>query len=209
MSEKKSIFRSLDEYTFKKVDALKSSHLYQETMSKLNTLDDTQLKVINQTVSLTIISLPIFILIIILSVNISFNNKLELKREILTEVNSFTSAQKQLRSLGSNIIAGNAIANKNDFKRLVTSSLLTAGGKQSSLRVNDFESKPTEEIVKSNGVIKFSKLSTPVLASFMADLVDRGKFRISNLLIKKKLKDNVVSGLIGLQHYGRSPKGKQ
>lgn len=208
MTEKKPLFRYVDELIFKQIDLLKQSQPYQQTMNQLNSLNDFQLKVLNQAVSVLIISIPLVILLIVFFMNVSFNSQLQVKRDILTEINNFTSAQKQLQSLGKNIISGGAISRRKDFSSKVGNSLVTAGGERSKIKVIDFESNPKDGIVKSIGVVKFEKLSTGVLSLFLGDLVDRGKFRISNLQVKKNLKDNVLRGQVEVHHYGRAPQGK-
>lgn len=208
MTEKKPVFRFVDELIFKQIDVLKQSQPYQQVMGQLNGLNDNQLKAANQAVSILIISIPVIILLIVFIVNISFNNQLQIKRDILSEINNYSSTQRQLQSLGKNIISGAAITLRRDFKSKVSNSLATAGGNRADLKVLDFESKPKDGIVKATGVIRFEKLSTSVLSVYLGDLVDRGKFRISNLQVKKNLKDNVVRGQIEVHHYGRAPQGK-
>jgi hypothetical protein len=164
MTEKKPIFRFVDEFIFKQVDALKSSQPYQDLIRQMGALSDFQLKTVNQVVSLIVVLLPILLFIILWIVNINFNSSLDKKREILSEVNKYSRSQKQLQSLGRNIISGAAIS--------------------------------------------FEKISTKVLSNFLSDLSGRSKFRVSALMVKKNIKDNVVSGQVQLQHYGRAAEGK-
>lgn len=206
MTEKKPVFRHVDEFIFKQVDILKNSQPYQEAMRQMNNLNDLQLKVVNQAASIILVAIPLIIFIVILLVNMSMNANLETKRNILTEINSFTTAQKQLQSLGQNIISGAGLSSKKAFSNQVSGSISTAGSSRSNIRILDFESVPKDGILKANGVVRFSKLSTGNLSRFLADLVDRNKFRISNLLVKKNLKDNVVNGQVELLHYGRAPE---
>jgi translation initiation factor 2B subunit (eIF-2B alpha/beta/delta family) len=208
MTEKKPVFRTVDEFIFKQVDALKSSQPYQDLIRQMSVLNDFQLKTVNQVISLLFVILPILLFIVLWFINISFNNNLDKKREILTEINKFSSSQKKLQSLGKNIISGAAITTKGSFGKKISNSMSTAGGERSNVKVLHFESVPKDGIVNATGVTSFNKVSTKVLSSFLSDLAGRSKFRISALMVKKNIKDNVVSGQIQLQHYGRAPKGK-
>ena len=209
MTEKKPIFRFVDEFVFKQIDNLKNSQPYLEAIRQMNSLNDFQLKIINQITTLVVVAIPLVIVLIIFFINLSFNSQLDVKRDILTEINSYTNAQKQLQALGRNIISGAGLNNKTEFTRQVTNSISTAGGARTNTRILDFDSKPKDGIIKSSGVVKFSKLSTKVLSNFLTDLVDRNKFRVSNIVVRKNLKDNIVNGQIELQHYGRAPEAKE
>lgn len=209
MSEKKHVFKFVDEFVFKQIDTLKQSQPYQEVMRQLNSLSDFQLKAVNQAASLILVTAPLLVFLIMIVVSISFNSSLDMKRNILSEINGFTSAQKQLQAMGKNIISGKGLTSRGQFSNQITNSISTAGGVQSNVRLMDFDSKPKDGIVKATGVVSFSKVSTKVLSRFLADLVDRNKFRISNLKIEKNLKDNVVKGRIELLHYGRAPEAKK
>jgi len=209
MTEKKPIFRIVDEFVFKQIDSLKNSQPYSDAMRQLNSLPDFQLKLVNQISTLVLVSVPLIIFIVLVIININFNSSLQMKRDLLAEINNHSAAQKQLQSLGRNIISGAALATKGAFSRQVVNSISTSGGNKADIRILDFESKPKDGIVKASGVVRFTKLSTKVLSSFLADLVDRNKFRVSNLLIKKNIKDNTVNGQVELQHYGRAPEAKK
>lgn len=208
MTEKKPIFRYVDEFIFKQVDNLKSSQAYQDLIRQMSALNDFQLKTVNQAISLLFVFIPIILFIILWIVNINFNSSLDKKREILSSINQFSASQKQLQSLGKNIISGAAIASRSEFTKQIGNSMATAGGERSSVRALNFESTPKDGIVNSEGVAKFEKISTKVLSNFLADLAGRSKFRISALMVKKNIKDNVVNGQVQLKHYGRAPKGK-
>jgi hypothetical protein len=208
MTEKKPIFRFVDEFIFKQVDALKSSQSYQDLIRQMGVLSDFQLKTVNQVVSLIIVLLPILLFIILWIVNINFNSSLDKKREILSEVNKYSRSQKQLQSLGRNIISGAAISNRGAFGKQVSNSMATAGSDRSNVKALNFESTLKDGIVNSTGVASFEKISTKVLSNFLADLSGRSKFRVSALMVKKNIKDNVVSGQVQLQHYGRAAEGK-
>ncbi len=207
MTEKKPIFRFVDEFIFKQVDALKSSQPYQDLIRQMSALSDFQLKTVNQVISLLLVFLPILLFIILWIVNINFNNSLDKKREILNEINKFSSSQKQLQSLGRNIISGAAINNRGDFGKQISNSMATAGSDRANVKALNFESSSKDGIVNSTGVAKFNNISTKVLSDFLADLAGRSKFRVSALMVKKNLKDNVVNGQVQLQHYGRAPEG--
>ncbi|MFT6603137.1 MAG: hypothetical protein ACJARO_000645, partial [Bacteriovoracaceae bacterium] len=168
---------------------------------------DFQLKTVNQVISLLLVFLPILLFIILWVVNISFNNSLDKKREILAEINRFSSSQKQLQSLGRNIISGAAINSRGEFGKQISNSMATAGANRSNVKALNFESTPKDGIVNSTGVASFENISTKVLSAFLADLAGRSKFRVSALMVKKNLKDNVVKGQVQLQHYGRAPEG--
>lgn len=208
MTEKKPIFRFVDEFIFKQVDALKSSQPYQDLIRQMGVLNDFQLKTVNQVISLIAVLLPILLFIILWIVNINFNSRLDEKREILTQINKFSSSQKQLQSLGRNIISGAAINDRGAFGKQISNSMATAGADRSNVKALNFDSTLKDGIVNSTGVASFKKISTKVLSNFLADLAGRSKFRISALMVKKNIKDNVVSGQVQLQHYGRSPEGK-
>ncbi len=208
MTEKKPIFRAVDEFVFKQIDNLKNSQPYSDAMRQLNSLPDFQLKLVNQISTLVLVSVPLIIFIVLVIININFNSSLEMKRNILSEINNHSAAQKKLQSLGRNIISGAGLENKGAFSRQIVNSISTAGGSKSAIRILDFESTPKDGIVKASGVVRFSKLSTQVLSSFLGDLVDRNKFRVSNLLVKKNIKENTVNGQVELHHYGRAPEAK-
>lgn len=208
MSEKKIVFKKMDEFVFKYVDQFKESQAYQNFRTQLSSLNDVQFKVTNQAISLILILIPLLLLSILLFINYSSNRDLDTKRDILNEINLFTTNQRSLQNTGRAIISGKSIDNKSSFQNIINNSISTAGSDITSLSILDFSSNPLESITKSNGVLKFNKLNTQVLANFLADLVDRNKFRVSNLLIKKKLKDNTVSGQIEVIHYSQQSIAK-
>ena len=208
MTEKKPIFRIVDEFIFKQVDALKSSQPYQDLIRQMSSLNDFQLKTVNQVISLLFVFIPVLLFIVLWIININFNSDLDKKREILTQINKFSASQKQLQSLGKNIISGAAIMNRGEFKNQISNSMSTAGADRSAVKALNFEATPKDGIVNAVGVASFSKISTKVLSNFLSDLAGRSKFRVSALMVKKNIKDNVVSGQVQLQHYGRAPEGQ-
>lgn len=208
MTEKKPIFRIVDEFIFKQVDALKSSQPYQDLIRQMSSLNDFQLKTVNQVISLLFVFIPVLLFIVLWIININFNSDLDKKREILTQINKFSASQKQLQSLGKNIISGAAIMNRGEFMNQISNSMSTAGADRSAVKALNFEATPKDGIVNAVGVASFSKISTKVLSNFLSDLAGRSKFRVSALMVKKNIKDNVVSGQVQLQHYGRAPEGQ-
>ena len=72
MSDKKPLFKYVDEQVFKQIDNLKQSQPYQEVMRQLNGLNDFQLKAVNQAASILVISIPLIIFIVFVFINISF-----------------------------------------------------------------------------------------------------------------------------------------
>ncbi|OUR97003.1 hypothetical protein A9Q84_11755 [Halobacteriovorax marinus] len=204
---RKILIKQFDDFIFRQLDAAKESQLRLKINETLNSLSEHQLKILSQTSSYVFIALPLFALMIMSISNSILRSKIELKEQILTEVEYYTSKKSEVETVGRRIISPHQINNKGALitrlKRLAQRKSIDTN----SINVLSFEAlEKSGNISKSEATIKISKFTSKNLSDYILGLLQSEKVKIFEISLKRDNKKELISGVVKFTHYGKAGK---
>lgn len=148
MDKETKIFKVIDEFIFKQMDSLKSSLGYQKFLDNISLLNDNQQKAVGQSISIGLIFLPFFIAIFFLIGNISTRSEIDLKRDIISEINNLKTQTSYLSLVGNQLSTPYTLKDKADFERRLVQLLNARDIDAAAIQVTSFkEERNGDEIV--------------------------------------------------------------
>lgn len=207
MSEAKvkmSLFKKLDKLIFDQIDNLINHPNYREMMSKLDSLTDEQVKVVNHAVSYFIISLPLIIFLFIFIYFLSASSTLNTSKEILNTIDHISSTKSSVSSLERSLISPGPANNINEFQTKLSGILSRYAIGSDKVTVKTFATEPSGgTIKKSKSQVVFSRFSSKNLADFLTGLTLTQKLKIIDVEIKKTEDRTQLFGQLSIIHYGK------
>lgn len=204
MAKLGSIFKTMDEAIFKGVDEIKGRPEFQKVFDEVNALPEEQQKIINHSLSILAILIPILLTAFVFWQNISLKSDIETRQQILREVAENSKKKNQLELTGRNIIGPGEITGLPDLQRLVRSALSSRGVTADNVTITDFnQTNAGEGLTQTAATLNFTSLSTQELSALFQDLIQRQKVKISAIQIEKREQNNLLEGSFQIYHFSK------
>lgn len=204
---KKIITKHIDDYIFKQLDHFKESEAKTKINDLLNSLTEQQHKIFSQVGSFLLIFTPLVILVAVIISNSMLKSDIEMKKEILAEIDYFNSKKSEVESVGRQIISPHSIKNTGDLDKRLQRIASQRGIPSSSIKVINFESlEKSGAIEKSEATINVSELTSKNLTDLLQRMLDSEKLKIYEMSLKRNGKKNLIEGSIKFTHYAKVSK---
>ncbi|ATH07507.1 hypothetical protein BIY24_05985 [Halobacteriovorax marinus] len=201
---KKIISKHIDDFIFKQIDLFKESEAKTKINDTLNSLTEQQHKIFSQAGSFALIFIPFIVLVSIFISNSFLKSNIEMKKEILTEIEYFNSKKSEVESVGRQIISPHTIKNTADLDKRLQRIASQRGISSDSIKVISFESlEKSGAIEKSEASINVSKLTSKNLSNLLQRMLDSEKFKIFEMSLKRDNKLSLIEGNIKFTHYAK------
>jgi hypothetical protein len=194
-----SLFQKIDEALFRLVDQLKAQPAYlkfQETMGKLG---EQEQKIINLCISYFIIALPIFAILSLWIMNSSMRSDIEDKQAVITEIQKFTQKHAQNNLMGAQTILQAPIAAQSELQMRLQQVMGRSQISNSSINLRSFdEFESAGNLRQFNAELTFDQLSTKQFTSFIKELEQRERIKISSMQVENLVSKSVLKGRLTL-----------
>lgn len=198
-----SLFKKIDSYLFEQIDLFKTSSLYIKFVETLNSLSLEHRLVLNQLVTLFLISFPFIILLAVFISNFQLKKSLETKKEILQVSNDILSYQRELQTAKGFVFSYPPIKNSSDLDVKIRNALSKSSIDLKSVSTQNFQlDSSIPNIFRTNADIVFSKLNINQLVDLTSHLIRFEKIKISGLSISKDSANGLLKGKLQISHYG-------
>lgn len=189
------ILKPLDEALFKQIDKIYSSAFYSKIKELLSNLDDDKRSLVIHVISFTLISIPFFVVLIVFFSNQSLKTELALKEKIYHLGEDIIADRKQLEAIAFNFINNSSIDNDSALQSRIKSMLSGTRVDTNKITISEFNSNPSFN--NSNQVIadvNFNRFSASDLTELLSAMINREKFKVSNMNIKKNAETAQLEG---------------
>jgi len=202
MNNIKSIFLTIDRSLFSQISQLKNGSLYQKWSDLTRDLPEGAQKVVNQFVTLFLISLPLIpsIFIYIKINNTKIDN--QAKKAVFESIKKYQAVTFEAEKLARSLPKTKDIQDKASFDKALSQMLSSTGIEASKVKVGTFHAG-SESLVRSDVNLIITQFTASDLESFLQSWTTRYRAKISKINLKKDTKSNLMFGEIELVLLGQ------
>lgn len=201
----KNTIIQLDKKVFELLDELKSKPEYKKFQDSFSTIDDElrpALKLIGTTL---LLSIPIILIALMISMNNSVRSEIELRHDIIDVTGRLLGNKESLNQAGGSVIAPVAIENFTAFQSLIVRVAGSSNVDVANIKLSGFQSDPlSEEVTRSEVYLKLSNFSNAQLSSFLSALMIREKIKIGDLKLNLNKSTSKIEGTLKVFHFGKA-----
>lgn len=192
------LFKKIDRLLFSSLEGFKSSSLYQQYQNSTSGLSESGRRVLNQVVACLISFLPLLIVAFLFFNNWQAKRSINLKKEILSQVESLSKSKDSLEKAGAKLFSTTPVIDKDDLQRKINPSV-----RNGSLSVLSFDAQSVGAgINQILGSISINGLSNNDFNSFLKKVTLELGLQIKSLELMRK-EDNLISGKVDISFYGK------
>jgi hypothetical protein len=202
------LFKKIDKLLFEFITTLKSNPLYLKSTDFLKSINHEKRIYLNQFVTFIFVIAPLIIIFGLFSINQKIKKSLQLKQDIIKDINSNISELSNIAKLKQELLISPLMKSQSDLDSKVRNGF-NRGSDQAPLAnitTSDFKMEnPISEISNlfvSKGKINFSKLSNKQLMDFLVHVTSQDKMHINELSIIKEIPEITLKGTIEVQSLG-------
>ncbi len=200
-SQKSPVFKKIDASVFEAIDKFKTTPNYRPIQDFYNGLDEDQQKWLKLGIVSSIILIPTLLVSFLWFQNSSLRTDLELRLGTVEKINEILGQNRSLADAGPMILSQNPI----DSQSMMTSRLgqvLAGTFDLSKVQVTNFNSVAiSSNVYKAEADFRFTGLSTDQMVNMMTSLMQREKFRIESLNVKRNADSNLLDGEFHAVHF--------
>jgi hypothetical protein len=199
----KAIFHIFDEMLFKQTSQMKASPAFQSYVDKFNRLDDKEKKLITYVGNALLVIIPLILCLNFYLSNNRLQDKVQMKKDLLTNFLEFKSKSDGLKNAAINILASVPIEGEEDLLRRLKVIVSQHSIPDSKIRIEDFsKNSKNNNLVYVTANVLFKDLSNNNFNSVLLSLYQKEKMIVSTLKVSKS-KNKLLNGSIGIIHMGQ------
>lgn len=196
------LFKKIDQAVFERIDKFKQTPNYAPIQDFYNGLEEEQQKVFKGAVILALFLLPMLGLAIMSRQNSKLRSDLELRTSIIKKANEIIGQNRGIREVSPMILAGGPIDSASMMTTRLSNILSGVGVDLSKIQVGQFTSDMISSgVMKAEADLNFNNFSTDELMNMFTAMIQREKFRIQSVDIKKNMDSGLLQGQFHAIHY--------
>ena len=188
-----SLLKNLDLLIFQQLDDLKNNHYFQAFTDRISTYDNEKQKIIYQSVSLFIISLPLMILFIVWIFSLSLKSELTLKKDIQAAVDDYHQNASYITSFIASQVIPTNIKSTKDLNNKIQEIVSKAQLNSEKVKTLSYKLNSLSRFKRINADISFNDFSTGDFTKFI-NAIYKNKFNILNLSIIRNSTNETIKG---------------
>ncbi len=197
------LFKKMDQAIFEKIDGFRSSPNYNLLQDFYNSLEEEQQKVFKLVVIALILLVPLTVIGILTWQNGNLSSDLAVRASVVTKAKEIIDQRAKMNEVTPQFISSSPIAEQSQMSATLSRLLSSMGVDLSKFQVNNFETTEVSASVRrSEADFAFTNLSTDELMNAFTVMIQREKFRISMVDIKRNLDTNLLMGSFHAIHLG-------
>jgi|GEM_PF-517419 len=194
-------FKKIDALIFTKIDQFKLTPNYSPLQDFYNGLEEEQQKLFKASVVLAIIGLPLFFNLTLAWQNYNLRQDLTTRISLINKANEILGQNKSFREVSPTLLSQSPIDSDSMMSSRLSNVATGIGLDLSKVQVTDFVAdKMSENIFKAQADLVFNNFSTDELMSLFTALIQREKFRVESVDIKRNNETNLLGGQFRLIH---------
>jgi hypothetical protein len=206
--EKYNIFKSLDEFIFKRIDQLQGSSVFSRFNDTLATLEPEFRRKITKAVLFALILIPTFFVFSFYITNVRLNSQLAIKKKLVETGNEVAGLSHEI-SVAAKKFLPDSILSQTDLRDSIEKFLPRIGLAADAITIENFETSeivPGLNLTRAN--ISFEKFSIYHFSEFISNLLQNAKFIISGVEIERT-PEKYLKGTLTVVHYKLQTQTKQ
>lgn len=199
------IFKKIDRDIFDRIDKFKLSPGYNNIQDFYNGLEEEQQKVFKALVIVLIFILPLLPIGFLFWQNTSLKTDLDTRIALISKANEIIGQKQSLRDVSPNILSDSPIDGESMMTSRISNMLSSVAVDLSKIQVNNYTGEMTSgTIMLSEADFQFSNLSTDELMNIFTNMIQREKFRIQSVDIKRNADTNLLQGTFHAIHFSNA-----
>lgn len=202
------LFKKIDQSAFDRLDKFKQTQNYTNIQDLYNGLEEEQQKVLKGGIIAGLLIIPLLFLAFIWWQNTNLKEDLDLRKQIISQANEILGQKQGLQDVKFGIISGSPIDSDSMMVSRLSGLLGGAAIDMSKIQVKDFEANPvSNEVMKTEANFTFNNFSTDELMNLLSAMIQREKFRISEISITRNPQTNFLQGKFHAIHFSNVVPG--
>lgn len=204
------IFKKIDQALFAKIDQFKTTPGYNSMQDFYNGLDEEQQKSLKALVILVLFMIPVVFLGFIWWQNVSLKEDFETRVAIVKKANEIIGQKQSIGDIAPQILSPNPIDGESMMSSRLSNLLSAVGVDLSKIKVSGYEGNLISgNIMKSEADFSFSNLSTDELMNVFTSMIQREKFKIESVNIKRDTQSNLLQGRFHAIHFSNAQTSEE
>ncbi|MBY0518014.1 MAG: hypothetical protein K2P81_13985 [Bacteriovoracaceae bacterium] len=203
MEEKVSLIKRFDLFVFTKIDEFRKTPNYSKLVNLYGQLEDEQQKVAKIALLAATFILPFLMVVAMFIGNMTVESDLANRTALVERMQQIIAQNGDIGGLANSLASPTPLNNEGELNGRISSALSSAGVDLSKMRISNFSTNnisPT--LSKAEADFKFTGLTTEQLMNIFSTLLQRERFRIASVQIKRNDQTNVLEGQFHGVHYG-------
>ncbi|WP_408097030.1 hypothetical protein ACJVC5_18500 [Peredibacter sp. HCB2-198] len=199
------LFKKIDRSVFERIDKFKLTPGYNNLQDFYNGLEEEQQKLFKAVVILLIFLLPTMILGLVWWQNTSLKEDLATRQALITKANEIIGQNQGLREIFPSVLSQNPIDGQDMMSSRMSNMLSAAGIELSKIQVKNYNGEMISSVVmKSEADFAFSNITTDELMNVFVNMIQREKFRIQSVDIKRNNDTGLLQGQFHAIHFSNA-----
>lgn len=195
-------FRRIDQAIFDRIDKFKLTANYNPIQDFYNGLEEEQQKLFKGIIILSTFLIPLTGLGLITWQNDKLKADLALRTSIISKASEIIGQNQGLQEITPQVFSSNPIDSESMMSSRLSGLLSSVSIDLSKIQVGDFSSDSiSSTALKSEANFSFNNVSTDELMNIFTVMINREKFRISAVEIKRNADTNMLQGQFHAIHY--------
>ncbi len=194
----------MDILIFKLADTLNSFGPWQQIVDRFRMLNETQQKWVNHLMSLLCVLAPLIFLFFVLSVDRTVRSNVDIKEQLLHSIENLSKIKGEYLNLERMKISRSSIASQEDAEAVLKKVFESKSINWEKISISNFsKDENAQGLVISTFRLSFTGYTNADINQTLSILIEREKAAISNISIRKDLKDNTLVGQFDVTHYSK------
>lgn len=199
------VFKKIDRAVFERIDKFKLTPGYNGIQDFYNGLEEEQQKVFKGAVILLIFVIPAVFLSLVWWQNNKLKEDLAVRVNLITKANEIIGQKQSLREVSPAIISENPIDGESMMTSRLSNLLSAVSVDLSKIQVSNYNGELTSgTIQRAEADFQFTNLSTDELVNVFTTMIQRERFRIQSVNIKRNADTNMLQGTFHAIHFGNA-----
>lgn len=201
-STKSPVFKKIDIKIFEALDKFKTTPNYRPFQEFYNGLDEDQQKWFKLSVVSGLFLIPALAVSFLWFQNNKLREDLDLRINTVAKINEILGQNKAIADSSPMVLSQNPIDGQSMMTSRLGQILSGSGLDLNKIQVTNFNSASISSgVYKAEADFKFSGLSTDQLINMLTSLIQREKFRIESIDVKRNAENNMLDGEFHANHY--------
>lgn len=199
------LFKKIDRAVFERIDKFKLTPGYNNLQDFYNGLEEEQQKVFKAAIVFLIFFVPAVFLGLVVWQNNALKADMETRIALISKANEIIGQRQGLVEVSPNILSDSPIDGDSMMSSRLSNLLSSVGVDLSKIQVENYAGDLVSgTIQRAEADFKFSNLSNDELMNVFTAMIQREKFRIQSVDIKRNSETNLLQGVFHAVHYGNA-----
>lgn len=196
------LFKKIDREIFTRIDKFKQTTNYNSVQDFYNGLDEEQQKLFKASGIALIFIIPLMLLFFLNWQNGQLRDDLTNKIAVLEKANEVLGLRRSLQMGGPALISDNPIDGQSMMNSRISNLFSATGIDLSKIQISNYDGSPlSDSIMQSEADFAFTGVSTDELMNIFTVMIQREKFKIQSVAIKRNPETNLLEGKFHGIHY--------